>query len=338
MEHIKKWRHILNPLRFIISGGLLFYLIWRANPVAIWEVWKGIDVRWLLLAVVVQFVGIAVSAAKWGVILAARGQRLSYSWLLSTYLVGQFANNFLPTTVGGDALRTAQLGRRIGSYSQAGASIFLERLTGFLALSLIANIALIMTFASFHGSQVSYLYLITVGFTLTAVAAVVASFFAPWFERKLGRYLPQIVRQPMHKVASSLRSYFPQGKSLAAVIWLSLVFQTIWIGMNILCGLALNIDAPMMIYAVIAPVTDIVGLAPFFINNLGPREFVFTLYLEQVGVAAEMAIALALTVFAVRLAVSVLGGLVVLFGGADLNVATNRSQEQFSQDQLSTKL
>ncbi len=60
-------------------------------------------------------------------------------WLLGAYLAGQFANNFLPTTVGGDALRIAQLGRRIGSYSQASASVFVERLTGFLALSLLAN-------------------------------------------------------------------------------------------------------------------------------------------------------------------------------------------------------
>jgi hypothetical protein len=67
-----------------------------------------------------------------------------------------------------------------------------------------------------------------------------------------------------------------------------------------------------------APVTDILGLAPIFVNNLGAREWVFTSYLSQVGVSQETALALAFMIFAVRLAVSILGGLVVLFGGADL--------------------
>ncbi len=334
MEKLNKWRPILNPLRFIISGGLLFYLIWQANPMKIWAVWKDIDLRWLLLALVVQFLGIAISAAKWGVILSIREQRLPYSWLLSTYLAGQFANNFLPTTVGGDALRTVQLKRRIGSFSQSGASIFLERLTGFLALSFLANIALVLTFTTFAnaGSDFSRLYLITLAFTVTAVLAVVASFFAPWFERQLGPYLPEIARSPIHRIATALGSSFPQGRSLILVLVLSLLFQSIWISMHIICGAALGLEVPFMIYAVIAPVTDILGLAPFFINNIGAREFVFTLYLGQIGVAPEMAIALALMVFAVRMSVSVLGGVVVLFGGADLNMTTAKSRDQLSTE------
>lgn len=319
-----RWRSLLFPLRIIVSGGLLLYLIWRSNPAKIWESWHDAHLRLIALALILQFLGVALSAAKWWVLLRARGLRLSFTWLLGAYLAGQFANNFLPTTVGGDALRVAQLGRRIGSYSQASASVFIERLTGFIALSLIANLALVVSYLQVTGTPLvttPLLRLLTVGFTLAAIAGMVASFAAPRLERLIGPRLPAMAQRPLQKVTRALADYAPTGRWLALVLAMSLLFQILWVVIHVVCGWALGIEAPLLLYAVMAPITDILGLAPIFVNNLGAREVVFTLYLAQVGVTQETALALAFMIFAVRLAISVLGGLVVLFGGADLRAA-----------------
>jgi glycosyltransferase 2 family protein len=319
-----RWRSLLFPLRVLVSGGLLFYLIWRSNPAKIWESWRNAHLGLIALALALQFLGVVLSAAKWWVLLRARGQRQPFMWLLGAYLAGQFANNFLPTTVGGDALRIAQLGRRIGSYSQSSASVFIERLTGFLALSLIANLALVVSYIQVTGTPLvttPLLRLLTVGFTLAAVVGMVASFTAPRLERLIGPRLPTIAHRPLQKVTRALADYAPQGRWLALVLVMSLLFQILWVVIHVICGRALGIEAPLLLYAVMAPITDILGLAPIFVNNLGAREVVFTLYLAQVGVAQETALALAFMIFAVRLAISVLGGLVVLFGGADLRAA-----------------
>jgi uncharacterized protein (TIRG00374 family) len=330
-----RWRSLWFPLRIIVSGGLLFYLIWRSNPAKIWQSWQHAHLRLVALALVLQFLGVLLSAAKWWVVLRARGEHQPFRWLLGVYLAGQFANNFLPTTVGGDALRIAQLGRRIGSYSQASASVFIERLTGFLALSLIANLALIASYIFVTGQSLvttPLLRLITVGFTLAAVAAMAGSFAAPQLQRLIGPRLPEVARRPMQKITTALADYAPQGRWLALVLALSLLFQVLWVVIHVVCGWALDIDAPLLLYAVMAPITDILGLAPIFVNNLGAREVVFTLYLSQVGVTSESALALAFLLFAVRLAVSVLGGLVVLFGGADLSVAQVKPSEALSTE------
>jgi uncharacterized protein (TIRG00374 family) len=330
-----RWRSLLFPLRIIVSGGLLIYLIWRANPAKVWGSWQHVHLRLIGVALLLQFAGVALSAAKWWVLLRARGQRLPYTWLLGAYMAGQFANNFLPTTVGGDALRVAQLGRRIGSFSQASASVFIERLTGFLALSLIVNLALVISYIDVTGTSLvttPALRLITVGFTLAAIAAMAASFTAPRLQKLLGpRLLPEIARRPMQRVAEALADYAPQGRWLVLVLAMSLLFQILWVVIHVVCGLALDIHAPLLLYAVMAPITDILGLAPIFMNNLGAREVVFTLYLSQIGVPPETAIALAFMIFIVRLAVSVLGGLVVLFGGADLRVAHGPQQDALTE-------
>jgi uncharacterized protein (TIRG00374 family) len=317
-----RWRWLSLPLRILVSGGLLVYLIWQSNPAKIWQSWRQAHLELIALALVLQFLGVALSAAKWWVLLRARGERQPFLWLLGAYLAGQFANNFLPTTVGGDALRIAQLGRRIGSYSQASASVFVERLTGFLALSLIANLALVAGYLGAAGRTLASapgLRLIMVVFTLAAVAAMAATFAASQIERLIGPHLPTPARRPMRKVAQALADYAPQGRWLTLVLAMSLLFQALWVVIHAICGRALDIEAPLLLYAVMSTATDILGLAPIFLNNLGAREFVFTLYLAQAGVAQETALALAFTIFAVRLAVSVLGGLVALFGGADLH-------------------
>jgi uncharacterized protein (TIRG00374 family) len=269
----------------------------------------------------IQLAGIALSAAKWGLVLDIRGQRQPYPWLLGVYLAGQFANNFLPTGIGGDALRAVQLGRRIGSFSQASASVFLERLTGFLALSLIANLALGLSVSDGAGAALATtpeLRLLAALASLSSIAAIVVCFNAPRVLRLFGPYLPGAVRRPLAQVAELLAEYMRHGRSLALILGMSLLFQSLWVVLHLVCGLALHIQAPLLLYALMAPISDIVGLAPIFVNNLGARELVFTLYLTQIGIPPATALALAFLIFSVRLVVSVLGGLVVLFGGADL--------------------
>lgn len=322
-----QWRRLLGPLRLVISGGLIVFLIWQADPLKVWQTWRSANLWLVALAVALQFVGVALSAAKWGVLLRARGQSQPFTWLLGAYLAGQFANNFLPTTVGGDALRIAQTGRRIGSYSQASASVFLERLTGFVALAVIANLALLWAYLDRSGTPLvtePALRWLTVLFSLAAAAAMAASFSAPRLLQLFGHRLPTAARRPMEKVAHALADYFPQGGLLALVLGMSFAFQALWAVIHIVCGLALGIGAPPVLYWLMSPITDILGLAPIFVNNLGAREVVFTLYLAQVGVDSATAIALAFMIFTVRLLVSALGGLVVLFGGADLKLAAPR--------------
>ncbi|NTU84107.1 MAG: flippase-like domain-containing protein [Chloroflexales bacterium] len=317
----RNWQPLWIGLRFVISGGLLAYLVWQANPASIWAQWQRANLGLLLLAVLLQIVCIMISAFKWGVLLRANRHPQPYPWLLAVYFIGQFANNFLPTSVGGDAMRVVALGRRTGSYAQASASVFMERLTGFLALSLIALLALLVTSTDLFGARLvtaPALTLLAGGFALVAIMAAVVSFASPWLLPRISRFLPAVARRPLYKIAEALGEYGSDRGTLAKVMGLSLLFHGTWITVHLVCGLALYIEAPPLIYALMVPLTDILGLAPIFFNNVGARDLVFTIYLRQVGVPNATALALAFTVFTVRLVVSSIGGLILLFGGADL--------------------
>jgi len=310
------WRRALNLLRLLVSLGLITYLVYQADPRQIWQSWRAINLGLLGLALLIQLLGIAVSALKWGVLLRARGQPQPYRWLFGLYLVGQFASNFLPTTVGGDAVRAIQLGRRIDSYSAASASVFVERLTGFLALSLLGNLALLALALQPAGPlQVPPLFqALTAGFGLVSLAALAAVFGAARLQRLAEPLVPGFARGPFQRVMAALADYAPRGRRLWQVLGLSLLFQLLWVGMHAVCGLALGLSVPLLLYVLMATSTDLLGLAPMFVNNLGAREFVFTLYLGQIGLPPAQAVALALLIFTVRLLVSILGGFVTALG------------------------
>jgi uncharacterized protein (TIRG00374 family) len=314
-------RLVLTILRFLISGGLLVYLVWQADPATIWEAWRNADLRLIGLAVALQLLGLAISAFKWYLLLRSRGYTLPFAWVGGVYLVGQFTNNFLPTSIGGDAVRVVQLGRRIGSYTEAGSSIFIERLTGFLALSLIANAALVISSTDLLGMRLVSDDRLSLAAGLVSIAAIVAvgvSFASSWLLNRFGTWLPALIRRPLQQVADSLSGYTTNPRLMLQVVAISLLFHTIWISLHMAAGAGLGIAAPALIYFLMVPLTDIVGLLPIFFNNVGARDLIFTLYLSQIGVPDATALALAFTAFSIRLATSALGGIVLLTGGVSI--------------------
>src|SRR5258707_1046653 len=73
------------------------------------------------------------------------------------------------------------------------------------------------------------LQLLTVGFPLAAIVAMAASFAAPRLERQIGPRLPTIAHRPLQKATRVLADYAPQGRWLALVLVMSLLFQILWV-------------------------------------------------------------------------------------------------------------
>lgn len=307
-----KHRAAVVALRLIVSVALLALLAWQASPGAIWQRWQRISAPLLVATIAIQVAGHALSAAKWGLVLRAQGHHQPYGWLLRTYMVGQFANNFLPTTVGGDALRAAQLGPRLGSYAHAAASVLLERITGLWALSLLGALALLAGAAS----PPLALALLVLGAAAAATLVLLAMGRAGLATSLLMRLpLPAALRRGALALVDSLQSATRSPRAMLAVLALSLAFQSLWICMHIVAGAALALAVPPLLYGFMVPLTDILGLAPLFFNNLGVREGVFTFFLGQIGIPAASAIALAVLIFSIRLVVSGAGGVILLLGG-----------------------
>ena len=72
---------------------------------------------------------------------AGRPGAVRYTRLLAFYFTGMFFNLFLPTIVGGDAVKAVLLARETGAPARATMSVFMERNLGLFALLSIALVA-----------------------------------------------------------------------------------------------------------------------------------------------------------------------------------------------------
>jgi hypothetical protein len=308
---------MLVLIRTLVSLGLIAYLIYQANPARLLQAWSRILPGWLVLAVLLTLLGVFVSALKWTLLLRARSFELPYLWAVRAYFVGSFFNNFLPTMIGGDAVRALQLSTRIGQVAPAIASIFVERVTGFIALTIIALVSLALSYGLLADAPRLLLATLALGL-LAALALGLALAAAPLARLLIRLGLPNLAdwQGKLHSMAEALGGYRHHRATLLVAVLISFAYQLVWIGSNYAAGRALGIGVPFSFFTLMVPMSDIVGLAPIFLNNLGAREGSFVVFLGQVGIGSAEALALAFLVFSIRLVTSLIGGLLYLLGGA----------------------
>jgi uncharacterized membrane protein YbhN (UPF0104 family) len=306
-------RKLLVVVRIVVSAALLGYVLLKADLSSFMARWPGISQPLLALALALQLAGVFISSLKWWLLLRAAERPVAYLWTVRTYLVGQFFSNFLPTSIGGDAVRVFRLNRLVGRLGLAIASVFIERITGFLALTIIGWIALGLNFDRF-GDNWQLRWAMIWGL-LAASGGLVVALSAPWTVGLLSRLpLPNVIdwRGKLRGMADALAQFYADRGALALVMLLAFAYQISWIAVNVAAAQALIMDVPWSFIALMAPISDIVGLIPIFFNNLGAREGIYTLLLGLLGLPAAQALALALLVFGARLLVSLLGGVVLL--------------------------
>lgn len=300
--------------RIIFSVAIIVFLLTRIDLPKLLLTWRGMMVPLFGLGLAFQFAGILISAFKWRLLLRTAGEDVPYGWAVRVYLVGQFFNNFLPTVIGGDAARVYYASQRVAP-AVALASVFVERLTGFVALTIIAWVGLTSSGSILaNAPEIRWTALWCVVIATTAILFAIAT---PGVARGMARLpLPNTLRwrERLQKIAQNIAAYSAHPRTLAAAMALSFGYQISWVATNVVVAQALRLDVPWTFMALMVPLSDIIGLIPIFFNSLGARDGVFVVLLGLLGLSTASALALSFLIFITRIIVSLLGGLCLLAG------------------------
>ncbi len=112
-----------------VQGRELFAIFSRIN-------WFYFTLSFMMVPVM-----LVVSCLKWKILLDAGGHNVSFSRLIAFYLVGYFFSNLLPSTVGGDVVRSFYAGKEINNQPYAAVTVFIERFSGILFLLVLVILA-----------------------------------------------------------------------------------------------------------------------------------------------------------------------------------------------------
>jgi len=258
----------------------------------------------------------AVSAAKWQVLLRADRTDVPYLKLLSSYLVGTFFNVFLPSNIGGDVYRVYDISRHSSRPVNTFASVFADRLSGFVALAAFACLFPLLGWRLFHDRR---LLLLPLAASLALGVVVFLLFQQTWAKRLLAR--PPLsrwskLREAGDKFLMSIAAYRRKPGVMPRVMGLSFVFQFAVIVAVYLLGQALRLDPGLHHFCLFVPLVCLLEALPVSIFGIGLRDWGYVFFLTQLGHTKAEAAALPLLYLALNLAYASVGGLVfVLKGG-----------------------
>ena len=266
-------------LRIVLTMALIAFVAWRIDLQALGGRLARLDAGWTSLAVVVVLAAIAISAWKWGLILARRRFPLPYVRLLQHYFVGLFFNNVLPTTVGGDAVRAWETTRDTGEIPEAVGSVVTERLIAGVALGVTALLGLPFVEVS------ERLVLLVVLFLLIDVG-LVALFLAPKVaDGVVLKLLPPRftgLRDAVGGTVRVVRATLRDRSLFLRVIALSVLFQ-------VLVGLGRCLIYTPMIFTI--------TMLPISLSGLGVREAAYWYFFAQAGVGEVESVGASLAFF-----------------------------------------
>ena len=300
----------------VLTAAALAYLAWKVDLRSTADVLADTDLAWFALSAAIMILTVPALAFRWGRLLRAQGIEERLPWLTRAYFVAYTAGQFLPTSLGGDAVRVVDTARRhIGRAAPIAGTIVLERGLGAAATLLLGAIAFVLALGRYDVSA----YLWIEGLLVLGTILVAFVFFSRSARPVLRRFEPLLRRTrvdtPLRTLYESIHLYRGRPRLLGGVAALSLVVQAIRVLAIWAAAKAVGIELGPLAYYVMGPLLFVVMLVPFTLNGIAVREAFFVSFLGTLGVAAEPAFAAGFLFFLVTLLMALPGAGILAWEG-----------------------
>ncbi len=243
---------------------------------------------------------------RWQCLVRARGLRVGTLRLLCAYLSGLFFNLVLPSTIGGDAVRTLDIAGSTGEESSTIlGTVVMDRMLGFFGLFTVLIFSLLFGFRRFQDPSI-----------LVAAAALLAFVvFASgvMFSRRVFRFcfgwLPFArLREYLRRVHVVTREYRDKKGALVTGWSLSIGIHVGLAFMFLLTAAALGERVAVLHALMFVPMVTAFSSLPFSIGGLGLRDAATVFVFTKVGMGAEPAFAISLLTFGFMFLLGLFGG------------------------------
>lgn len=265
-------------LRIFISLGLLIWFLKIINWQQIQVILQSVQLHWLIAALIWIISAMLVSTIKWQIILRVQGLEISFIELWRIYWVGLFFNNFLPSSIGGDALRILWVGKATQDHPGATTSVVIERILATTALALVGLVGCLVVPNPWR--EVTIMFLLLIFITLLLLLLIM-----------FGR-LPSFIIKRQNCLSQFLVGITAHGHNVRncpvsvvrAFLW-SVVFQVCVVGTNYAVFRSLNLESVSWFKSLyVVPATSVAAMLPLGINGYGLREGAYVLLLRPYNV------------------------------------------------------
>jgi uncharacterized protein (TIRG00374 family) len=307
-------KQLILIARVGITLALIALILKGVSWSAVTNTYAHVHFTDLLIGLSLGMLGVIFSSYLWHRLVQAENIQADMSHLTRLYLIGVAFSNFLPTSMGGDALKAYYVGRDSGNMPGSASAVVMARITGFFGMMLMAIPVLIFLHASFNGLLVQRFLLLSLLYLSSFGGALVVAAFLPKIQQKYvkGTWATNKIVLKAFETGSALLLSFKRPRTLAESIMFGFLF---WIT-NCLnyyeYAVALGVQTPFRFYLLAVPFIGIIGALPISISGYGVREGLVEYLYSTIHVPTSTALSVVLLMDMQRILFSLLGGLLFL--------------------------
>ena len=262
-------------VRLLLAAAMLYWVVERSGRGRILQALANASPGWTLAAALCFFLSILAGAYQWHLLLKLQGIGYAYRACFRSYYSGLFLNNFLPGTVGGDALRVWDVHRSEATgVGKAAAATLLDRLLGFSALAFLSLLALAY---EFHKNQLPQSLLYRLLWTVGLVSLSFLLLLLPLLSRRVSKALHAIIRTvglkkldaTYAKIQNSLDAYKTRWGSMGYMFILACLVQFLRVAVHAFSAWALHLTLAPTLFFSFVPLIALVAVLPLNVGGWG---------------------------------------------------------------------
>lgn len=296
---------ITRIAKITVSLGLMAVILYRMDLSKFTDLVKEAKALYLVIALGLIIADLVLAAYRWQRLLTALEISVPLPTLTSSYFVGLFFNNFLPTSMGGDMVRIYDVAQYSDRPSASAASVVAERALSSIAQGLIALFGLALGYEiakRFAGEIMALLLILFI--------VLLALLFGGRLARRFSIPVPFSLKSKVMGALESI-SFCLRDKSLALqVVFISFFFHMMIVLINYMIFRGLGADVSLAYCFLVIPIILFITLLPISINGLGIREWAYVYFFGRLGLSMTESVAASLLFFILLTLVSLIGGMI----------------------------
>ena len=297
-------------VRLGVSAALLYFVLRSIDLAAFWTRVTAMNPAWIVLALIVYAAQQMIGVWRWDRLLRAQHIEVEKKKLAESIWVSMFFNNFLPSNIGGDVVRITDTAPEAGSKTLATTVVLVDRALGLTALLVVAAVgAFVLWLTGIYVPGSRWLWLACIGLVLAAIFVIAMPDFVGHLLAPLRALKKPWVTERAQRLEEAVMRFGKARGVMAGAFGAAIVVQIAIVAFYLLTAKGLSVQLPILLGAVLIPVSLAVQMAPISINGFGVREAVFAFFFRRFGLPPDAAVALSLVSTGIVMGLSLVGGL-----------------------------
>lgn len=301
-------------LRVAVSIGLVAFMVSKLDTSNMLRFLRRADVALVALTLLAVLADRMLMGVRWMKLVEAIGVETSRSKLFKIFFLSTFFGSFLPSGVGGEAVRAISFSKLTSKGIESLASVAVDRLIGLLSMLLVGLLSLAVFYRVYPHPALLYVVLAaSVGLLLvlgSALARPVHAKLLARFGTTKGKFSDWIRRG-----VEAMARYRDKPGTLTLVLGISIGVQLLRVLQAYLLSEAMNLGTPAVYFLCFIPPILVVTMLPISVGGWGTANLAYVALFSQVGMDPDGAFVLSVLILGLGVIGNLPGGLIYALEG-----------------------